>query len=104
MLCCAALCHITQGPFLTGAVCANLAWLTIWPMDVVKTQLQSGKYANQSLAALVRDVLRPSSGLLFRGLLPGLTRSTLANGLSMVVYKHVQGALLEHNHREEERI
>lgn len=80
------------GPFLTGAVCANMAWLTIWPLDVVKTQLQSGKYAGKSPLVLIRDVSR--SGLLYRGLLPGLTRSTLANGLSMVVYKKVEALLL----------
>jgi hypothetical protein len=80
---------------MTGAVCANLAWLTIWPLDVVKTQLQSGRYAGQSPLVLVRAVF--SSGLLFRGLVPGLTRSTFANGLSMVVYKKVQAALLENN-------
>jgi hypothetical protein len=27
------------GPFWTGAVCANLAWLTTWPMDVAKSQV-----------------------------------------------------------------
>ena len=26
------------GPFWTGAVCSNLAWLTIWPLDVVKVK------------------------------------------------------------------
>ncbi|KAG7365032.1 mitochondrial carrier protein [Nitzschia inconspicua] len=31
-------------PFLKGAICANLAWLTVWPADVVKTQRQSGNY------------------------------------------------------------
>ena len=28
------------GPFWTGAICANLAWLTIWPIDVVKSQVR----------------------------------------------------------------
>ena len=87
-----------QGPFLTGAVCANLAWLTIWPLDVVKTQLQSGKYKGKSPLVLVRDVFR--SGLIYRGLLPGLTRSTFANGLSMVVYKKVETFLKDLNSEE----
>lgn len=25
-------------PFWTGALCSNAAWLTVWPLDVVKTQ------------------------------------------------------------------
>ena len=72
-------------------MCANLAWLTIWPLDVVKTQLQSGKYAGKSPLVLIKDVFR--SGLIYRGLLPGLTRSTFANGISMVVYKKVEAML-----------
>ena len=28
-------------PFWTGAICANLAWLTTWPMDVAKSQVHS---------------------------------------------------------------
>lgn len=82
-------------------MCANLAWLTIWPLDVVKTQLQSGKYSGQSPLALIAEVHR--SGLLYRGLLPGLTRSTLANGLSMVVYKKVEAWLLLSNTQEEDK-
>ena len=76
-------------------MCANMAWLTIWPLDVVKTQLQSGKYAGKSPTVLIVDIFR--SGLLYRGLLPGLTRSTIANGLSMVVYKKIEKILLENN-------
>ena len=76
------------GPFLTGAMCSNMAWLTIWPLDVAKSQLQSGNYHGKGLAVLVRDIV--TSGSLFRGLLPGLARSTIANGTSMVVYKKVE--------------
>ena len=35
-------------PFFSGALCSNLAWLTLWPLDVVKTQRQSGKYVRRS--------------------------------------------------------
>ena len=52
-------------PFALGAVCSNLAWLTIWPLDVVKSQQQSGNYAGKSYLRLVADVA--SSGALFRG-------------------------------------
>ena len=81
------------GPFLTGAICANAAWLTIWPLDVAKSQLQSGNYAGKSLTYLVKDIL--VSGKLFRGLVPGLIRSTVANGPAMVVYKKVEAILTE---------
>jgi solute carrier family 25 (mitochondrial carnitine/acylcarnitine transporter), member 20/29 len=78
-------------PFWTGAICSNLAWLTIWPLDVVKSQLQSGRYEGRGYGSLVVDLMK--SGKLFRGVLPGLTRSTIANGLSMMVYKRVEAWL-----------
>ena len=43
----------------------------------------------------MKDVWR--TGLIYRGLLPGLTRSTVANGLSMVVYKKVEALLKDMN-------
>jgi hypothetical protein len=105
------------GPFWTGAVCGNLAWLTIWPLDVAKvrpifitanfflfhchyfmhaqSQRQSGLYADRSLIYLLKDAA--ATGKLFRGIVPGLARSTIANGCSMVVYefvlRHLRGYL-----------
>jgi len=80
-------------PFAKGAICANFAWLTVWPADVVKTQRQSGNYAGVGLQQLLRANV--ASGALFRGLVPGLSRSTIANGSSMVVYEYVHKALSE---------
>ena len=85
-------------PFFSGALCSNLAWLTLWPLDVVKTQRQSGKYAGASALTLLRAAY--DTGSLYRGLLPGLVRSSLANGTSMVVYKRVHAALSDAAGRE----
>jgi len=75
-------------PFWKGAICANLAWMTVWPMDVVKSRIQSGNYAGQSMLQLLVGSIKDRS--MFRGLLPGLVRSTIANGCSMVVYTKVE--------------
>mmetsp|Transcript_73539 Transcript_73539/g.185813 ORF Transcript_73539/g.185813 Transcript_73539/m.185813 type:complete len:289 (-) Transcript_73539:423-1289(-) len=75
-------------PFWTGALCSNLAWLTIWPLDVVKSQRQSGNFCGHSSISLLADAAR--GGLLFRGLVPGLLRSTMANGCAMVAYKKIE--------------
>jgi len=80
-------------PFAKGAICANLAWLSVWPFDVVKTQQQSGNYGSKTTAELLRDNFQ--RGRLFRGVLPGLFRSTIANGSSMVLYEYVQAKLTE---------
>ena len=54
-------------------------------MDVVKTQRQSGNYIhNNSTWQMLKDNYQ--SGRLFRGLIPGLARSSIANGSSMAVY------------------
>jgi hypothetical protein len=81
------------GAFANGAVCASLAWATIWPLDVAKSQLQSGNYEGKSFGVLIRDVIQ--NGTLFRGIGPGITRSAIANGCSMVVYKKVEALLKE---------
>ena len=74
-------------PFAKGAICANLAWMTVWPFDVIKTQRQSGYSSGVGPSALLLQNFR--RGNLFKGLLPGLARSTIANGCSMVVYEFV---------------
>jgi len=83
-------------PFAKGAVAANMAWLTVWPLDVVKTQRQSGNYQGKGALHLLKENLR--GGLIFRGVMPGLVRSTLANGSSMVVYEMVHNFLSNRFH------
>ena len=62
-------------------------------MDVVKSQIQSGNNEGKSMMTLLREVVK--SGAMFRGLVPGIMRSTVANGLAMVVYKRTMGILEE---------
>lgn len=78
-------------PFWNGALCANMAWLTIWPLDVLKSRRQSGLYENVSSLELLARLMR--NGEMFRGVLPGLARSTVANGTGMFVYAIVQKEL-----------
>ncbi|RYH13126.1 MC/SLC25 family protein [archaeon] len=75
------------GPFWTGAISANLAWLTIWPLDVVKSQIQSGNYNDRTISQLLKENFK--NGTFYRGVVPGLTRSFISNGVSMVVYEKV---------------
>ena len=84
---------IDLSPFMLGAVCSSMAWITIWPLDVAKTQLQSGQYKNQSFKYLIRDIF--TKGLIFRGLVPGIIRSSIANGFSMVALKATEKFLHE---------
>lgn len=74
-------------PFWSGAICSNLAWLTIWPLDVIKSQRQSGNFNGYSMLDLFKYNIK--SGSYFKGIVPGLLRSFFANGCSMVVYNMI---------------
>ena len=58
---------------------------------MTKSRLQSGKFEGKSLIHVLTDIFK--AGHLFQGLLPGLTRSFIANGTSMVVYTRVETEL-----------
>ena len=81
-------------PFLTGGICSCMAWLTIWPLDVAKSRIQSGYFDSQKgLFGILRSLYK--GGNLYAGVIPGLTRSFIANGISMVVYKKVENFIAE---------
>lgn len=71
--------------FIEGAVCASLAWLTVWPLDVVKSQIQSGLYNDKGYFNLLIDTFR--KGLFYRGLTAGIIRASIANGFSNMAMK-----------------
>ncbi|WAR23697.1 MCFS-like protein [Mya arenaria] len=75
------------GPFLISGMAATMAWWIVWPLEYMKSQVQSG-YANQNESVLKRmaTVIRERGFFsLYRGILPGTIRSFTANGTSMVV-------------------
>ena len=90
--------YVDLSPFWLGSVCANMAWLTIWPLDVVKTQMQAG--SSTRITEAMRTVVK--SGAFFRGLVPGLARSTIGNGCAMVAYKEVERLLKDVRKTESE--
>lgn len=75
------------GPFLKGQ-CATTAWVLIWPFEVLKNKIQAGgEGAGDGWLARARGVVRARGAVgLYRGIGPGLLRSIVANGGSMVVY------------------
>jgi solute carrier family 25 carnitine/acylcarnitine transporter 20/29 len=80
------------GPFMTGGICASLAWFTIWPLDVVKSRVQSGDFhPDQKLSWQLKEVVQ--TGAIFRGLAPGLVRAFVANGCSMIMYRKTESFL-----------
>jgi len=103
------------GPFFKGGICATLSWLVVWPLEYVKSQIQAnttlyGKEQHQHLNTMqrLRFVLQHEGFFaLYRGILPGCTRSLVANGLSMVVYTYCQALrhyFLDDNNHEADGI
>lgn len=79
------------GPFLKGGICSTVAWLLVWPFEVIKNQVQAGSKQFDNNAPVLRQMtntLASPGGFrgLYRGIGPGLLRSIVANGSSMVVY------------------
>lgn len=74
------------GPFLTSGVAATLGWWVIWPLEYMKSQVQSSYGQDQSVLSRMRGVVREKGFLaLYRGIGPGTLRSFIANGTSMIV-------------------
>lgn len=79
------------GPFLLSGTAATIAWWIVWPMENMKSQVQSNFGKEQSLASRLAYTAR-ERGIrgLYRGIGPGTLRSFLANGTSMVVMSNAQ--------------
>lgn len=85
------------GPFFKGGVCATTAWVFAFPFESAKSVIQAdttGKYRNlRNSTWVVMKELYKERGLakgLYRGFLPGASRSFFANGTSMIVYAWFQ--------------
>lgn len=85
------------GPFFKGGICATTAWVFAFPFETAKSVIQAdttGRYHNMRNSTwVVMTELYRERGLakgLYRGFLPGATRSCFANGVSMIVYAWFQ--------------
>lgn len=69
-------------PFLSGSTAGTVSWLFTYPIDVVKTRIQSGLVNNWS------DAIK--KGNLFKGLPVCLTRSFIVNGFAFSAYDYLK--------------
>lgn len=79
------------GPFLKGGLCSTISWWLIWPFETLKSQVQGNTPGPKGIFSRLAFVAQ-TGGLagLFRGIVPGSTRSLLANGCSMIVFTQCQ--------------
>ncbi|XP_063715660.1 uncharacterized protein LOC134843170 [Symsagittifera roscoffensis] len=81
------------GSFLVSGCAATFAWWVVWPLELMKSQVQ-GNYGHAKLTLRQRFsiVLKERGGVrgLYRGITPGTYRSLLSNGTSFVVMGYAQ--------------
>jgi len=65
--------------------------------------MQSGLYAGKSYIHVFGDIVRNHPKQLLSGVVPGLLRSSLANGTSMIIYKKIE-KLLNDTMKERRRL
>ena len=76
------------GPFLKGSVCASVGWVLAWPLEVLKSQAQSGLFPAESALKRLQRLLRERGLLgLYRGFGPGMARSLLGNGAAVTAFE-----------------
>ena len=68
-------------PLVAGAATGLFGWIVTYPVDVIKTRIQSNS-ANSLKQAL-------SQGNLWRGIMPVLIRAPIVNGASFWVYNYL---------------
>ena len=84
------------GPFLASGISATLAWWIVWPLEYMKSQVQSQFGAKMSTMQRLKGVVNEVGFFgLYRGLAPGSIRSFLANGTAMVVMTAAQKKVTE---------
>jgi solute carrier family 25 carnitine/acylcarnitine transporter 20/29 len=79
------------GPFFRGGVCATVAWWSVWPFEVAKSQIQAGTSGPSRILPRLLHIARTQGVAGFsRGFLAGSIRSVLANGASFWAYTTCQ--------------
>jgi len=87
------------GPFIVSGCASVMSWWIVWPLELIKCQIQAGYLEEKNLTILQRAkfIVRERGGFfaLYRGIAPGTLRSFIANGSAMVVMQHAQRKVTE---------
>lgn len=82
------------GPFLASGCASVMAWWCVWPLELLKCQVQAGYLNEKHMTILqrIQFIVKERGGVLalYRGIAPGTIRSFLANGAAMVVMSQAQ--------------
>lgn len=99
-----SLYNIKYGVFFLNGFCATSAFLVIWPLEIVKNQIQSQSY-DRTKKMKTYDIIKQrilENGILnglYRGSLPGLLSVFIRNGAAMIVMVKSQAKLTQYGFR-----
>lgn len=86
-----------MGPFIVSGCASSMAWLIVWPLENIKSQVQASYTKEKNLFKQVAFIIKERGGVmgLYRGISPGLIRSFLANGSAFVAMTYAQRKVTE---------
>ena len=88
--------NTNTGLFVMNGFCSVVAWVSIWPLEIVKNQVQSldeNNYKkNYKILSIIKENISKNGILagLSRGSIPGLISVFLRSGSAMIVMKYSQ--------------
>jgi solute carrier family 25 carnitine/acylcarnitine transporter 20/29 len=102
--------HPAVNSFLAGGGCSVVAWALVFPLDVLKSRVQSGeayrldgtgstagvRYTKESLSVFkcASEIMREQGFKgFYAGFYAGIARTIVANGVAMVIYDYVRKSL-----------
>ena len=93
------------GPFLASGCASVMAWWLVWPLELIKCQIQAGYLEEKHMSTYqrIKFIYCECGGIfgLYRGIAPGTLRSFLANGSAMVVMQSAQRKVTEWGLRDD---
>ena len=86
--------------FVSGGMCSAAAWCVVFPLDVIKSRMQSGCFHEGARTRSILGVARAVGAAhgwrgFYAGLSAGLARTVVANGVAFTCYSVVQEWVLE---------
>jgi solute carrier family 25 carnitine/acylcarnitine transporter 20/29 len=80
-------------PLVGGAGAGAMCWIPVYPLDVVKTNIQLGMYREDGFLETVRSLWKAGGfGVFWDGLGPKLARAVLNHAVTFCVYDFVCGS------------
>ena len=71
--------------FISGGISGISSWIVGYPIDTIKTRLQSGLYSNE----ITLKALKGNYSKSYTGLMPAIYRAALLHSSIFLMYEHV---------------